>query len=194
MTDQINEEMEPEEIGQEISPELHKPAVRRGGSGLWVVLTVIFVVLCALLAALYSQQLGDIQALRAAADQATSEATSLRQTSSRVAGGLIELGHQAALQAELQEALGNRKRAEAEIDFSRKFLDLAAQLGAGTSGSQKQAVVDKLKEVEDKLYPSAPQPETEGEAPAAESEQAETEPLTEAPEPEPVEAETSSPE
>ena len=192
MTDEINEEMEPEEIGQDISPELHEPAPSRGGSGPWVALTVVFVVLCALLAALYNQQLGDIQALRAKADQATSEAASLQGASSQVAGDLIELGHQAALQAELQESLGNRKRAEAEIERSRKFLDLAAQLRSSAAASQKQAVVDKLQEVEDKLYPPAEEPEMEAEAPPAESEQPEAEPPTETPEPEAAEAETSA--
>ena len=181
MTDEINEEMEPEEIGQDISPELHEPVRRGGGSGLWVALTVVFVVLCALLATLYNQQLSDIQALRAKANQATGEAASLRQAGGGVAGEIVERAREAALQAELQESLGNRKRAEAEIELSREYLDLAAQISPTGTGSQGQAVEDKLQEVEDKLYPPAEEPEMEAEAPP-----------TEAPEPEAAEAETSA--
>jgi len=180
MTNNINEEMEAEETGEEIGPEPQGPPTRREGGSLWVILTVTFVVLCAILVWLYASQLDQMQTLQAEVDQANQEAASLRQVGGRVAGEIVELGHQAALEAELQESLGNVKRTEAEIHLSRKFLDLAAQLSPTAASSQKQAVVDKLKEVEDKLYPPAEKPEAE--------------PATEVPAATPAEGEIPSPE
>ncbi len=190
MTDDTNqEETEAEEIEEEISLEPEESAPRRAAGSLWVVLTVIFVVLCAILVWLHTEQQGQIQGLQAQVGQATSECARVEQASRNVAGDIIELGHQAVLAAELQQSLGNHKRAEAEITLSRKFLDLAARLSAGAATSQKQAVVDKIEAVEEKLYPSTEEPETEGEV-----EQEEAEATTEEAEPEPAEAEIPAPE
>lgn len=186
--------METEDIEEEICLEPEEPAPRKGASQLWVLLTVIFVVLCAILAWLYTEQLSQLQALRADAEQARSEATRVRGAASRVAADIVELGHQAALAAQLQESLGNRKRAEADIARSRKFLDLAAQLSTGAASSQKQAVVDKIKEIEERLYPSVEEPTAEGEAAGGEAESEEAGATTEAPEPEPAKVEGPSPE
>ncbi len=155
MTDNIDEQMESKEIEEEISTEPPGPAAQCGGIRIWVVLTIIFVVLSALLAWLYSGQIGQVQRLKVQAAQASSQCAMLQQSSRRVASDIVELAHQAALEAELQADLGNDKQAEAKIALSRKFLDLSAQLGTGVAGSQKGAVTDKLKEVEEELHPPA---------------------------------------
>ncbi len=179
MTDNIDEQMESEEIEEGISPELEKPAPPRRGTRVWIVLTIIFVVLSALLAWLYSGQVGQVRRLKVQAAQASSQCAMLEQRSRRVASNIVELGREAALEAELQADLGNAKQAEAKIALSREFLDLAAQLGPRGVGSQQQTVTDKIKEVEEVLHP--PAEAEEGEVTAG-KEQPEGEAIPEAPE------------
>ena len=172
MTDNIDEQMESEEIEEEISTEPPGPAAQCQGIRIWVVLTIIFVVLSALLAWLYSGQIGQARRLRVQAAQASSQCAMLQQSSRRVANDIVELAHQAALEAELQADLGNDKQAEAKIALSRKFLELSAQLSTGAAGSQKRAATDKIKEVEEELHPPAEPSQEEGGAPSAPSDEA----------------------
>ena len=179
MTDNISEQMGSEETEEGISTEPPGPAAQCEGIRIWVVLTIIFVVLSALLAWLYSGQIGQARRLKAEVDQAASQCAMLQQSSRRVASDIVELAHQAALEAELQADLGNDKQAEAKIVLSRKFLDLSAQLGTGAAGNQQRAVTDKIKEVQEELYP--PAEAEEGEV-AAGKEQPEGEAIPESPE------------
>ncbi len=155
MTDNIDEQMGSKEIEEGISTEPPGPAARCEGIRIWVVLTIIFVVLSALLAWLYAGQVGQVQRLKVQAAQASSQCAMLQQSSRRVASDIVELAHQAALEAELQADLGNDKQAEAKIALSRKFLDLAGQLGPRGVGSQQQTVTDKIEEVQEELHPPA---------------------------------------
>ncbi len=87
MTEDTSQEVEAEEI----SPELEGPASGRKGGGFWVVTTVIFVLACATLAWLYTEQSTEVDALRAEASQATSQVARLRQANRRVSGELAEV-------------------------------------------------------------------------------------------------------
>ena len=91
MTKDVDEQTEVEGIGDEMGPDVEGGAPRRKGGGFWVVLTVIFVVLSAVLAWLYTVQLDELEALRTSADQATSRAVMLQQKNRQVSAELAEL-------------------------------------------------------------------------------------------------------
>ncbi len=91
MTKDVDEQTEAEGIGDEMGPDVEGGAPRRKGGGFWVVLTVIFVVLSAVLVWLYTVQLDELAALQARANQATGQAVRLQQTNRQVSAELAEL-------------------------------------------------------------------------------------------------------
>lgn len=122
MTEDTSKEDEAEEMDQEISPELEGPASGGKGGGFWVVTTVIFVVACATLAWLYTEQSAEVDALRAEASQATSQVARLRQANRRVSGELADvvgtLKEVLEVVAELEEVYPSIAPAEAEEEVS----------------------------------------------------------------------------
>ena len=192
MIDDLDDELGLDEISEMISltPEAARPI---GASGVWLVVALIFGVLCVVLAWLHTQQTDELKALHVQVDQANAEAVRWQQANGQVATELVELGHQAALAAELQQSLGNVERAQAELALARKFLDLATQLDPTAATSRQQAALDRIREVERELSPATQRPGSEAEVPATESEHDETQPPIQMPESESTQAETSSP-
>ncbi len=127
MTEDTSQEVEAEEI----SPELEAAASGRKGGGFWVVTTVIFVLACATLAWLYTEQLVEVDALRAEASQATSQVARLRQANRRVSTELAEvvgkLREVVEVFAELEEAYPSMAPAEAEEEVSPAEAEEAAE-------------------------------------------------------------------
>jgi len=91
MTEDANEQVEAEEMGEEIDLDTEGAAPRRKRGGFWAVMTLIFVVATGVLAWLYTDQLDELQALRAEADRASSQVVSLQQANRQVSAKLAEL-------------------------------------------------------------------------------------------------------
>ena len=91
MTEDVNEQVEAEEMGEEIDLETGGAARRRKRCGFWAVTTLVFVVATAVLAWLYTVQIDELRALRAQADQANSQVVRLQQANRQVKGELNEL-------------------------------------------------------------------------------------------------------
>jgi len=91
VTKDIDEQVQPEGMGEEMDLQVEGRAPRRKGGGFWAVTTLIFVVTTAVLAWLYTVQLDELAALRAEADQASSQVLRLRQANKQVSSQLAEL-------------------------------------------------------------------------------------------------------
>jgi len=91
MAEDANEQVEAEEIGEEVDVEAGKPAPRRQRGGFWAMTTLIFVVATAVLAWLYTVQLDELEAVRAQADQASSQVLRAQQANRQVKAELNEL-------------------------------------------------------------------------------------------------------
>ena len=91
MTEDVNEQVEAEEMGEEIDLETGGAARRRKRCGFWAVTTLVFVVATAVLAWLYTVQLDELAALRSEADQASSQVVRLQRTNRQVSAKLAEL-------------------------------------------------------------------------------------------------------
>lgn len=90
MTNDTNEQVEPEQSEEEIILEPQAPAAPRRGGGVWAVLTLIFVVVSALLAYLYVEQLGQLQAAEGRADAASSQMALAQQANKGIRKDLNE--------------------------------------------------------------------------------------------------------
>ncbi len=91
MTEDANEQVEAEEMGEEIDLETEGAAPRRKRCGFWAVTTLVFVVATGVLAWLYSIQIEELAALRSEADQASSQVIRLRQANRQIKTELTEL-------------------------------------------------------------------------------------------------------
>ncbi len=151
MTKDVDEQTEAEGIGDEMGPDVEGCVLRRKGGGFWVVLTVIFVVLSAVLAWLYTVQLDQLDRLRADADRATSQAVRLQQKNRQVSADL----------AELMEKLREVVRAVDELEGVEELQPSAEEAAAEGKGPATEAKPAKA-------ATEAPEPEPAKEAAPAE--------------------------
>jgi len=116
VTKDIDEQVEAEGMGEEMDLQVEGRAPRRKGGGFWVVTTLIFVVATAALAWLYTVQIDELQALRAEADQASSQVVRLqranRQVSAELAGLMDKLREVVKVVDELEGVEGVQPAAE----------------------------------------------------------------------------------
>jgi len=91
MTEDVNEQVEAEEIGEKIDLEAEGAAPRRKRGGFWAVTTLIFVVASGVLAWLYTIQVDELDTMRAQLSQANSRAARLQQANRQVSGELAGL-------------------------------------------------------------------------------------------------------
>ena len=143
MTDDVSQEVEAEEA-----------APRRKGVGFWVVLTVIFVVVSAVLAWLYTAQLDEVTALRAQAEQATTRAAMLQQANRRISGELTEvvskLKEVVELVAELEEAYPSAETSPTEEEVS------PAEAAEPKAAEEAKPAEEDRPELGQQRMPSAP--------------------------------------